>query len=83
MHDAVKTCFRNRLTLEHIIPVCNRKLAGKDECLFVVSVIYDLFKVMLYLSVQLDYSEVIYNLQVMCVLFSEEVCFPSFQMYKL
>lgn len=55
MHDSVQTGFRNELALEHIIPVCNGKLAGQDECLPVVPVIYDLFKVMLYLAVQLDH----------------------------
>jgi 8-oxo-dGTP pyrophosphatase MutT (NUDIX family) len=69
--------------LEHIIPVCNGKLAGQDECLPVVPVIYDLFKVMLYLAVQLDHPKVIDNQQVMCVQLPEEVCFPSFQMCKL
>ena len=67
MHDSVQTGFRNELALEHIIPVCNGKLAGQDECLPVVPVIYDLFKVMLYLAVQLDHPKVIDNQQVMCV----------------
>ena len=40
MHDSVQTGFRNELALEHIIPVCNGKLAGQDECLPVVPVIY-------------------------------------------
>lgn len=83
MHDSVQTGFRNELALEHIIPVCNGKLAGQDECLPVVPVIYDLFKVMLYLAVQLDHPKVIDNQQVMCVQLPEEVCFPSFQMCKL
>ena len=48
MHDSVQTGFCNELTLEHIIPVCNGKLAGEDECFPVVPVIYNLFKVMLY-----------------------------------
>ena len=67
MHDSVQTGFRNELALEHIIPVCNGKLAGQDECLPVVPVIDDLFKVMLYLAVQLDHPKVIDNQQVMCV----------------
>ena len=83
MHDSVKACFRNKLALEHIIPVCNRKLAGQNECLPVVAVIYDLFKVMLYLAVKLDHPKVIDNQQIMCVQFAEEVCLPSFQMCKL
>lgn len=83
MHDSVQTGFCNEFALEHIIPVCNGKLAGQDECLPVVPVIYDLFKVMLYLAVKLDHPKVIDNQQVMCVQFTEEVCLPSFQMYKL
>ena len=62
MHDSVQTGFCNELTLEHIIPVCNGKLAGEDECFPVVPVIYNLFKVMLYLTVQLDHPKIIYNL---------------------
>ena len=83
MHDSVQTGFCNELTLEHIIPVCNGKLAGEDECFPVVPVIYNLFKVMLYLTVQLDHPKIIYNQKVMCVQLPEEVCLPSFQVYKL
>lgn len=61
MHDSVQTGFCNKLALEHIIPVCNGKLAGQDECFPVVPVIYDLFKVMLYLAIKLDHSKIIYN----------------------
>ena len=83
MHNSVQTGFCNELALEHIIPVCNGKLAGQDECFPVVPVIYDLFKVMLYLSVQLDHPKIIYDQKIMCVKLSEEICLPSFQMYKL
>ena len=62
-YDSVQTGFCNELTLEHIIPVCNGKLAGEDECFPVVPVIYNLFKVMLYLTVQLDHPKIIYNLE--------------------
>lgn len=79
MHDSVQTGFCNELALEHIIPVCNGKLAGQDECFPVVPVIYDLFKVMLYLAVQLDHPEVIDNQQVMCVQFTEEVVRSCFR----
>ena len=74
MYDSVQTGFRNEFALEHIIPVCDGKLAGQDECFPVVAVIYDLFKVMLYLAVQLDHPKVIDNQQVMCVQLPEEVC---------
>lgn len=83
MHDSVQTGICNELALEHIIPVCDGKLAGQDECFPVIPVIYDLFKVMLYLAVKLDHPKVIDNQQVMCVQLSEEVCLPSFQVYKL
>ena len=51
MHYSVQTGFRNELALEHIIPVCNGKLTGQDECFPVVPVIYDLFKIMLYVTI--------------------------------
>ncbi|MBB3894696.1 hypothetical protein GGR07_001006 [Bacteroides pyogenes] len=78
MHDSVQTGFCNQFTLEHVIPVRNVKLAGQDECLPVVPVIYNLFKVMLYPAAKLDHPKVIDNQEVMCIQLAEEVGFKYF-----
>ena len=83
MHDSVKACLCNQLTLEHVVPVRDWQLTCKDCCLSVVSVIYDLLKIVLQLPFQSDHAKVVYDKQVVCVELAEEVGLSSFEMYEL
>ena len=78
MHDSVKAGLCNQLTLEHVVPVRDWQLTCKDCCLSVVSVIYDLLKIVLQLPFQPDHAKVVYDKQVMCDELAEEVGLPSF-----
>ena len=61
MHDFVQTSLCNQHTLEHIVPIRGWQLAGENGCLSVVTVIYDLLKIVMQLSFQPDHSKVIYD----------------------
>ena len=82
MHDSVKAGLCNQLTLEHVVPVRDWQLTCKDCCLSVISVIYDLLKIVLQLPFQPDHAKVVYDKQVMCVELAEEVGLSSFEMYE-
>ena len=82
MHDSVKAGLCNQLTLEHVVPVRDWQLTCKDCCLSVVSVIYDLLKIVLQLPFQSDHAKVVYDKQVVCVELAEEVGLSSFEMYE-
>ena len=77
MHDSVQTSLCNKLALEHVVPVRDWQLTCKDCCLSVISVIYDLLKIMLQLPFQSDHAKVVYDKQVVCVELAEEVGLPS------
>ena len=83
MHDSVQTSLCNKLALEHVVPVRDWQLTCKDGCLSVISVIYDLLKIVLQLPFQSDHAKVVYDKQVVCVELAEEVGLPSFEMYEL
>ena len=78
MHDSVKAGLCNQLALEHVVPVRDWQLTGEDGCLSVISVIYDLLKIVLQLPFQPDHAKVVYDKQVMCDELAEEVGLPSF-----
>ena len=64
MHDSVQTNLCNKLALEHVVPVRDWQLTCKDCCLSVISVIYDLLKIVLQLPFQPDHAKVVYDKQV-------------------
>ena len=64
MHDSVQTSLYNKLALEHVVPVRDWQLTCKDCCLSVISVIYDLLKIVLQLPFQSDHAKVVYDKQV-------------------
>ena len=83
MHDSVQTSLCNQFALEHVVPVGCWQLTGEYGCFSVISVIYDLLKIVLQLSFKPDHAKVIYDKQVMCVELAEEVGLSSFEMYEL
>ena len=78
MHDSVKAGLCKQLALEQVVPVRDWQFTCKDGCLSVISVIYELLKIVLQLPFPPDHAKVVYDKRVMCDELAEEVGLPSF-----
>ena len=67
----------NELIFEESIPVRYRKLAGNDYCLFDITIIQDLFEVVLELPLNRLHAKVIYDYEIIAShSFKEPEFFP-------
>lgn len=64
MYNSVQYCICNKFITNHIIPLADRQLTGNNGRLSSVPVFYDLYKVILLLSLQCLHTKVINNKQV-------------------